>query len=497
MKTLPKLWCINRALAPELVNKWFNNQHLKNSSGRDIKFRGKFGWLHYPSFQNSYYDEYRWNQYTELSLEEFKTLVLKEAPVDNNEFVVGKWYKYMGDHLREGFYAKYSNKQEVTDRFYYSEKVFKKIYTKVYDWSSLDSLPVLLEDLTEIQKYLPENHIDKQKSIMKTETNIEEKLNKLQETFLKEIADLREACVDAKPIVPEYVECAYERGDTCWTIGKIYKLDDEQKNYPSYIDLVGDDNKPHSVANWQSNMYPGKNCFKLSTKEAFDKQNAKPVFKVGDYIKDDAVPKHMLRICSLTNKSYTGWGFTTDGDYTANHEYKLIGRERLATTEEIKEFLIRVAKEKGFVQGAKFHPVNSSSTKVVMDSKCRVTGEFSYHDNVDVLCNSGNIYAKGIWATILPQDVQLKFGSEVFTIVKGQDYAATPHGRVSKQQIEEAIKYIENPPKLNEYSLEIYTEIGHTPLKNARFGFGCVECGKRNGLNELKAILKAFGDNDF
>ena len=77
-----------------------------------------------------------------------------------NEFIKGKWYKYTGSHLRDTFYAKYSHIQDVCDIFYHYELIKNGIYKNKHDWSALCVNPILLENIEEIQQFLPENHPD-------------------------------------------------------------------------------------------------------------------------------------------------------------------------------------------------------------------------------------------------------------------------------------------------------------------------------------------------
>lgn len=63
--------------------------------------------------------------------------------------------------------------------------------------------------------------------------------------------------------------------------------------------------------------------------------------------------------------------------------------------------LIEQAKEM-FSIGDRFHPVNTSSGTVMEDSHPyiieRDLDRSIYYPEEDVLCNGGNIYAKGTWA---------------------------------------------------------------------------------------------------
>jgi hypothetical protein len=75
---------------------------------------------------------------------------------NNNNFIVGKWYKY------NGWYIKYKETDE-KGIFRSSEEInnYNNYFKGVGQFGNADSSKVLLEDLSEIQPYLPDNHPDK------------------------------------------------------------------------------------------------------------------------------------------------------------------------------------------------------------------------------------------------------------------------------------------------------------------------------------------------
>jgi hypothetical protein len=92
---------------------------------------------------------------------------------------------------------------------------------------------------------------------------------------------------------------------------------------------------------------------------------------------------------------------------------------------------------------------------------------------------------------------ELYFGDVKFTIKKGDDFATTNFGKVTKAEIGNAISYIESPPRLAKYSLSIINEGKQLMLPDfdsdhivPKLGFGC----KSGKLLELKEIYKAFGN---
>lgn len=86
----------------------------------------------------------------------------------------------------------------------------------------------------------------------------------------------------------------------------------------------------------------------------------------------------------------------------------------------------------------------------------------------------------------------LNFGDVEFTIEKGDNFATTPFGKVTREEIRDAIEYITNPPTLSGYRLTIHISDSYKDLYDNTpmfsLGFGC----KAGKLSELEAILKAF-----
>lgn len=90
---------------------------------------------------------------------------------------------------------------------------------------------------------------------------------------------------------------------------------------------------------------------------------------------------------------------------------------------------------------------------------------------------------------------ELYFGKIKFTINKGDDFATTEYGKVIKEEIKNAIDYIENPPSLVGNKLTIHTNNGYntitkcdTPISHFKIGFGC----QSGTLKQLKEIYSAF-----
>ena len=97
-----------------------------------------------------------------------------------------------------------------------------------------------------------------------------------------------------------------------------------------------------------------------------------------------------------------------------------------------------------------------------------------------------------LWFEPAYESKELYFGKVKFTIKKG--YADTEYGKVTKEEVKNAIHYIENPPKLTGNTLSIHynsTYCKITELDNngtLSYGFDC----QAGSLKELKAIYNAF-----
>jgi len=102
-------------------------------------------------------DIYIWEDLFRDEVGAFVESTKEEYDKQFNKFIPGRWYKYAGS-----YYGKCSTAaQPWNNRFYYDERIYIGYYVKIHDWIGLDWKPVLLEDLSEIQQYLPEGHPDK------------------------------------------------------------------------------------------------------------------------------------------------------------------------------------------------------------------------------------------------------------------------------------------------------------------------------------------------
>jgi len=66
--------------------------------------------------------------------------------------------------------------------------------------------------------------------------------------------------------VPKYVRCLTSTSPEAWTVGDIYTVDKNQRNYPTQLTLKGNDGEMSNVICWES----GGNAFKPLTKIQYD-----------------------------------------------------------------------------------------------------------------------------------------------------------------------------------------------------------------------------------
>lgn len=127
----------------------------------------------------------------------------------------------------------------------------------------------------------------------------------------------------------------------------------------------------------------------------------------------------------------------------ANYFYDLSGTEvgkywKVATSEEIKEHLVKIAKSKGFKEGAKFKNLFSDSIQEVRWKN------ISYNQQRDSICfNPGFIYEKGVWAEVIKEE------KEMYTV----DYCKKNKIAILTKNIEEYKEIIRicNPSKSEKF----------------------------------------------
>jgi len=99
---------------------------------------------------------------------------------------------------------------------------------------------------------------------------------------------------------------------------------------------------------------------------------------------------------------------SVSGHYSSENGYRRIcissgASLTLATPSEVESHLIKVAEEKGYVEGVKYKDL------LLSNKECIRKGELYYYINDDMLTdgNGGAIYYQGKWASIIPSPLEL------------------------------------------------------------------------------------------
>lgn len=217
------------------------------------------------------------------------------------QFIVGQWYKIELSHTYNHFikFKSFDNINGYIDNLGYIKDLNKFATGNSLTLKSITKYE-LLTDLSEIQKFLPLDHPDKQLDIKQIQeeckrrfpigckyisaNSIKKQYILIQDETVYEINDSyiyasdNQGClyyegkyaelIEAPEVIsPEYVECVIE--DSCIEVGKIYQVD---KNLGF---KYADDIKPvyYLVENYRTPYY--QSHFRPSTKLAYDLQNLK------------------------------------------------------------------------------------------------------------------------------------------------------------------------------------------------------------------------------
>lgn len=274
--------------------------------------------------------------------------------MDKDKFIIGRWYKY------KNWYIKY--KETVDGIFVSSEEINNyKNYKKCDSlFGKPDHEKVLLEDLSEIQEYLPEGHPDKIsstskfkvgdwimfdgsvtagpyqiKSFRKDGVAIDQNGDVRAVQFMYRFATPEEIPVSS---IPEYVECI-EDFNGYGIKGRTYK----------FITISG----PHwgVICNLKCDRYNGGDMlyfnpkqFKPSTKEDYDAQLPKRIpkyeeiitkFKVGDFVISDI--DYLTLPCNTVSQILevfdTGRIKLKEGEFNSK-DFKLVLSSKLVSIKE-------------------------------------------------------------------------------------------------------------------------------------------------------------------
>lgn len=134
----------------------------------------------------------------------------------------------------------------------------------------------------------------------------------------------------------------------------------------------------------------------------------KPVkFKTGDWVyrtvgKDDKEHAYgrIFKITVMGNKHGDRGVIRDDDGYTHFHESL-----RHATNDEVCEYLVAMARAKGYKDGMTIEPLNDKCSSYIRRLRYDESDYFSYRDDLDRLeMNGTGIYQNGQWAKIIKKN---------------------------------------------------------------------------------------------
>lgn len=142
-------------------------------------------------------------------------------------------------------------------------------------------------------------------------------------------------------------------------------------------------------------------------------KEVEPEFKVGDYV-ILAHNTHIGRITQINGNSYSYWGFRNSYlGFTENDkdiEYTFTPNTRLATSQEIEEFLIRVAKLKGYTNGCRVDQTkgyNGAGRNHVINNASNIIVNWCENKYYNVSIDGIGVFfdkdGNSSWATIIPE----------------------------------------------------------------------------------------------
>ena len=123
-------------------------------------------------------------------------------------------------------------------------------------------------------------------------------------TLTEKIVELNPNLFEVEEI-PDYFECINARFNSSFTLGKIYKLENTY-NYPEKLAVKCDYGDVIGVFYWdKSYIEEGHNCFKPTTKQAFEKQEmlakAKKDYPVGTVFRSLITPDQIQEVTEATH----------------------------------------------------------------------------------------------------------------------------------------------------------------------------------------------------
>lgn len=388
MKTLPDKWCIKQNISKE-VCKWF----AKKPNTHSANIKGGYTFLCFnEEIQSSDFFNTS-NGYIEITLQDFKELVLKEKPMKytiaqltdpKNKYIVFIETKEQWNKLK-------TTKAELTSCFHgsYCYNLIRCTYSSSSTKNDVGSYP---SDSKII--YFDQIDFEEETMIQNKEKLIElkENLDKVKETYLNAI----------KEVIPEYVLCTKQLGYCI--VGKVYKTEKKNKSFRwLYEEFNCNTVQLINEYDYFGRLEATMKYFVPATKEQYNAQNT-PKFKVGDW----AYHRNNNQAYLITEFISTGFFKASFGDY-CDWEYLDIGLCTKATEEQIKDSLLKEA-EKRYPIGTRFIGLGSQEEEISEGYHHFYCGDEKF---IAVNIDMGVVYRNGKWAEIIPEVEKWSVGTYV------------------------------------------------------------------------------------
>jgi len=340
----------------------------------------------------------------------------------------------------------------------------------------------------------------------------------LPEEYNEALAFAKEQLLDKYWVeeVPEYVECINIEGigrKEWYILGKVYPVIKEEQGFN-----IPDEESGHS---W--NVYNGVvwKYFKPSTKKAYDEQMLLQEIKKKYPVGTKFYPAHVKNTkkegayCVITNDKFRiefnndiyaltdenlAYSFDKkDGNNSYNRVVFSDGKYAEILPEikkwDVNTYIVMLKNEfngrgSGDVTKGKIYEITEKSAGfpyIIDDSPYRINFNPEREENFTLKWFATKEEAETFVKTLA---TTLMFGKVEFTIKKGENFASTSYGNITREEIENAVEYLENLPSLKGYALTIFDENNSYQIisSSERIGFGCA----KGNLIQLKAILAAF-----
>ena len=407
------------------------------------------------------------------------------------KFVKGKWYEFWG------IYVKFDCLEK--DKFIWTEIIFYdiKTYENRVGWLRISYLENEA-DMNEVRKFLPENHPDL--------------LVGLPEEYIVQCDDIE--------------ECSNVR-QSYYKDGYIFKL------YYRYLVCSGKEMDNKYYENYIPKDYKHLPVFKYNEwKQLKDKSMKEewkytveycknPINRVAIHVDNDKEVEECDKLLGLdhgylyrSNLNSLQHISASSNTHTCSTYYKDNGYEVIEAKDFIKNNT-KSMKDKKIIgyklkedckqyENAVAEILNSYSPnwwKTCAIDNLKEKG-YNFVEGGDVNNSVQNRLEKlgllNLWFIPVYEETskELYFGEVKFIIKKGDDFATTGYGKVTKEEIKKVINYIQNPPSLisGQYDLNFHYKDSRVLLHNLetisdiRIGFGC----QKGEYNQLVEIYKAF-----